>query len=194
MSFNPRTHEECDDTLWIYRTFLQVSIHALTRSATSKGFCKGIIFDLFQSTHSRGVRPHFCDWFCRHIAVSIHALTRSATYSLSLIETVKGCFNPRTHEECDDNILVESYFSLFQSTHSRGVRPIHIMRIWDHNMFQSTHSRGVRLPLFSRLYLSIQFQSTHSRGVRPHIFFLFYFQIFRTRFSRIFLKNIKSKR
>ena len=38
-------------------------------------------------------------------------------------DRVKHCFNPRTHEECDfpDGRRVE-YDSMFQSTHSRGVR------------------------------------------------------------------------
>ncbi len=59
--FNPRTHEECDLGCWISK-----SGHFV-----------------FQSTHSRGVRPHhqFMDEELERI--SIHALTRSATSSLS---------------------------------------------------------------------------------------------------------------
>ena len=34
ISFNPRTHEECDITLFVLKSNLNVSIHALTRSAT----------------------------------------------------------------------------------------------------------------------------------------------------------------
>ena len=149
------------------------------------------------------------------------------------------CFNPRTHEECDDiPVHVLTTLDKFQSTHSRGVRhPVqvasgHVVGVSIHALTRSatvfswmienkycvsihaltrsatvTYEKnnqfhGVSIHALTRSatmpwHISMQpslFQSTHSRGVRPHIFFLFYFQIFRTRFSRIFLKNIKSKR
>ena len=75
--FNPRTHEECDRLFLMAASWMTVSIHALTRSATSA--LDGIgISSKFQSTHSRGVRH----------------LLRSFVVVLT-------CFNPRTHEECD---------------------------------------------------------------------------------------------
>ena len=102
---------------------IDISIHALTRSAT-------ILQERFRKT----------------FRISIHALTRSATgrFLLSLVlirdfnpRTHEECdtkatddlenkfdFNPRTHEECDDAsfaTLVKAFG--FQSTHSRGVRP-----------------------------------------------------------------------
>ena len=55
-----------------------VSIHALTRSATSMD---NVIY---------------FDW-----PVSIHALTRSATNQMTQPILFFPCFNPRTHEECD---------------------------------------------------------------------------------------------
>ena len=77
-----------------------VSIHALTRSATSS-LSIYLTYFKFQSTHSRGVRLCLAP-SCRSIRVSIHALTRSATqrYKQCLI---MPSFNPRTHEECDQN-------------------------------------------------------------------------------------------
>ncbi len=55
-------------------------------------------------------------------------------------------FNPRTHVECDCAPL---FFYLivykFQSTHSRGVRPLDDDDLQPSLLFQSTHSRGVRL-------------------------------------------------
>ena len=99
-------------------------------------------------------------------------------------------FNPRTHEECDNcNHHFINTFSLFQSTHSRGVRLEWIppnMLAYHFNprtheecdksstgrfillvRFQSTHSRGVRLSKFAHVTQTMQrFQSTHSRGVR----------------------------
>ena len=114
-------------------------------------------------------------------------------------------------------VKIQHTIVMFQSTHSRGVRRTMERGEWGkgevsiHALTRSATSRlGGCLPVLvvsihaltrsatnygTVLYMSYEeFQSTHSRGVRPHIFFLFYFQIFRTRFSRIFLKNIKSKR
>ena len=56
VSFNPRTHEECDDGSFAPTVGItEVSIHALTRSATVKALLKCPAC-MFQSTHSRGVR------------------------------------------------------------------------------------------------------------------------------------------
>ncbi len=55
LHFNPRTHEECDFATAIQGDNDPISIHALTRSATLPPIV-GPAHDLFQSTHSRGVR------------------------------------------------------------------------------------------------------------------------------------------
>ena len=127
---------------------------------------------MFQSTHSRGVRQSGYSALSCFTAVSIHALTRSATSRKKVVAMT---------------------FTMFQSTHSRGVRQSSISTESDISCFNPrTHEECDSQK--EQNTSCIVFQSTHSRGVRPHIFFLFYFQIFRTRFSRIFLKNIKSKR
>ena len=59
--------------------FASVSIHALTRSATLSIMKDLYYFILFQSTHSRGVR-----------------------LSVKAARDKPKCFNPRTHEECDN--------------------------------------------------------------------------------------------
>ena len=99
--FNPRTHEECDLISNVYR---QVPIS-------------------FQSTHSRGVRQGYLQYYSQTWPISIHALTRSATsYLIYLIHRQKH-FNPRTHEECDcRRCFLCPRRGRFQSTHSRGVR------------------------------------------------------------------------
>ena len=123
--------------------FPNVSIHALTKSATSKNFrfpgkerfnprtheeCD--IFWLlitgynrsFQSTHSRRVRHEQQLATCKQTNVSIHALTKSATQLHLQKANVMG-FNPRTHEECDSASEPNASPRLeFQSTHSRRVR------------------------------------------------------------------------
>ena len=128
----------------IHRGNTKVSIHALTRSATS-----GVFIQIF-TYRSFNPRTHEeCDKHQRKLQekqqVSIHALTRSATLLRLLV-----------------------WFSrhLFQSTHSRGVRQCFSRNEKVFEMFQSTHSRGVR-PVANQLSeMLTMFQSTHSRGVR----------------------------
>ena len=101
--FNPRTHEECDNT------FLSIGEPKCYFNPRTHEECDGIgkgtlpTHAKFQSTHSRGVRhlnlPHYKDWYI----ISIHALTRSATLQNTQTGTDKIYFNPRTHEECDLN-------------------------------------------------------------------------------------------
>ena len=55
---------------------------------------------------------------------------------------------------------------MFQSTHSRGVRPAFTATPIVVAKFQSTHSRGVRPGADSDRRVFLEFQSTHSRGVR----------------------------
>ena len=90
---------------------------------------------------------------------------------------------------------------MFQSTHSRGVRPTVAFPV-DHTPlgFQSTHSRGVRLskilfrvgirvsihaltrsatnPKETQPLYYVGFQSTHSRGVRPITVHQFHLGVF----------------
>ena len=76
-------------------------------------------------------------------------------------------FNPRTHEECDpETVCIVAHSIPFQSTHSRGVRPIicEVTRV-GYNFNPRTHEEcDVRLVIGLRV--SLIFQSTHSRGVR----------------------------
>ncbi len=101
-----------------------ISIHALTRSATITLAMIKYLASRFQSTHSQGVRlsqkcittstirgfqsthsqgvrrrKEAMQQIGRHI--SIHALTRSATLYANgrCLDTIY--FNPRTHKECD---------------------------------------------------------------------------------------------
>ena len=102
--FNPRTHEECDANCDHTFDKSNISIHALTRSAT--------------------IPPFFESW-C--FPISIHALTRSATRPDLSRYTLRCDFNPRTHEECDKLFL--SAFRLLEIsihalTRSATRRPI----------------------------------------------------------------------
>jgi len=144
---------------------------------------------MFQSTHSRGVRPmfkltvplvltvsihalagsatQFLVFPCINLYVSIHALAGSATRTFkSFTEYVYG-FNPRTRGECDPEVHVISTFSdRFQSTHSRGVRPI----CWRPSRSISSFNPRTRGECDKKYHMigtqQRRFQSTHSRGVR----------------------------
>ena len=134
--------------------------------------CHRVVSKMFQSTHSRGVRQVMILGTIQY-RVSIHALTRSATRLFS---------SYRTEDQVSIHALTRSA-TICQFT---GLK--------DKNGFNPRTHEECDGQIDKFYDYKFGFQSTHSRGVRPHIFFLFYFQIFRTRFSRIFLKNIKSKR
>ena len=78
----------------------KVSIHALTRSATAEYQSSGIIA-MFQSTHSRGVRLDMPNDLQQSVA-SFNPRTHEEC-DMRPFGTFSGrkCFNPRTHEECD---------------------------------------------------------------------------------------------
>ena len=56
--------------------------------------------------------------------VSIHAPTKGATKSRCPLFSNYVCFNPRTHEGCDEQVKRYKEAGLFQSTHPRRVRPL----------------------------------------------------------------------
>ena len=122
-----------------------ISIHALTRSATTVN--KG-------STILR--------------YISIHALTRSATWRRFSWYARIAYFNPRTHEECDEQrdglLLLRIGISIHALT--RSATSFDYRNAVASIPFQSTHSRGVRPVVFLNEKGISQFQSTHSRGVR----------------------------
>ena len=121
--FNPRTHKECD----------------LARVSHLLGT------DLFQSTHSQGVRRKPTNTRLSKLKISIHALTRSATDRQRADQSADHYFNPRTHKECDANVKARKLKiskNFNPRTHKEcdwppACRPI------SGSLFQSTHSQGV---------------------------------------------------
>ena len=105
--FNPRTHEECD--------FAKLSSARLLQ--------------IFQSTHSRGVRLRF-----DVPAVRVHKFQSTHSRGVRRLATCQHeanlNFNPRTHEECDKaGVDFKIKKQQFQSTHSRGVRRAWIIKL-----------------------------------------------------------------
>ena len=78
-----------------------VSIHAPTRGATDID-ADQLYQAMFQSTHPRGVRQSKRTSQHIIIEVSIHAPTRGATSISMRLPPRRHCFNPRTHEGCDN--------------------------------------------------------------------------------------------
>ena len=78
--FNPRTHKECDPAgISAVAKTMGISIHALTKSATS---CNWLFLGRLPYFNPRTHKE--CDvcnrfWFFHHLQISIHALTKSAT-------------------------------------------------------------------------------------------------------------------
>ena len=149
--FNPRTREGCDYSPRFVSHFGRIiSIHAPARGATPISY--------FNSSTA---------------SISIHAPARGATSDRVQRaraprdfnpRTREGCdvsclkvckisikyFNPRTREGCDTNASgVATFKTQFQSTHPRGVRPLHFVFTQFSQLFQSTHPRGVRLMFLS---------------------------------------------
>ena len=80
----------------------------------------------FQSTHPRGVRRDGQPPDCRCGDVSIHAPAWGATEIPEGVRIQAECFNPRTRVGCDERKRESSPADeMFQSTHPRGVRPVH---------------------------------------------------------------------
>ena len=168
--FNPRTHEECDD-----------------RPALEK-----LIRDVFQSTHSRGVR--LADHCLRRIAViiSIHALTRSATEQHFALDhnwsiSIHALTRSATGRYGDTAMILQiSIHALTRSaTEKLGKRHENIL-ISIHALTRSA-TKSVRFVVTSTSISihaltrsatkktcksppCVRFQSTHSRGVRQSTF------------------------
>ena len=99
IGFNPRTHEECDGKRRTEPGVEHVSIHALTKSATSRPECRSLT-ERFQSTHSRRVRRRIPGRLpVGGMFQSTHS--RRVRLIINQLIYVDMSFNPRTHEECD---------------------------------------------------------------------------------------------
>ena len=204
----------------LFSSRVDISIHAPTWGATNDRTTLGN-YKVFQSTHPRGVRLdsakeevtvqsisiHAPTWGAtryisvrvKSVKISIHAPTWGATCISSTTDESNPDFNPRTHVGCDlRDFLSTSIWTIFQSTHPRGVRPNTKAVVRASSEFQSTHPRGVRpAPTIPRVQSStisihaptwgatpnnkyflcdLRFQSTHPRGVRQSIKQFFRFQ------------------
>ena len=103
----------------------KISIHALTGSATPFLMWHLVVRNI--SIHAlTGSATQALVFFSAVIFISIHALTGSATVRYLRTNKHRKHFNPRTHGECDTltNTTGLTPYKTFQSTHSRGVRPI----------------------------------------------------------------------
>ena len=100
LNFNPRTHKECDTLGQYYLAAEQLFQSTHSQGVRWKIRVDSINHQRFQSTHSQGVRYIPCLSMFSLRFISIHALTRSAMGS----KLIKGLRN------------------VFQSTHSQGVR------------------------------------------------------------------------
>ena len=152
--FNPRTHKECDEETNIINRNVTISIHALTRSATSgipSVRSEGSISihtpltgcDVarnpvtvesvrFQSAHLQGMRRYYWRVNITIWVISIHAPTRSATYIKSL----------------------SNNYTKFQSTHLQGMRQVRLESVRfniDISIHVPTRSATISQKIITRL-------------------------------------------
>ena len=148
-------------------SFITISIHALTRSATrgdrtrlSRLFyfnprtheeCDERVsvtatLQAFQSTHSRGVRRAVSVVIVGTTKISIHALTRSATWN-------GNCY------------IFTSNISIHALTRSATLRDLTLQLLSSYFNPRTHEECDDTVPDVG--YVLTKFQSTHSRGVRP---------------------------
>ena len=168
-----------------------ISIHALTRSATYYRGRHVPKAELFQSTHSRGVRPFLMSFFVSRVCYfnpRTHeecdkGPTRQTKERKNFNpRTHEDCdkhvdgrvggslnFNPRTHEECDADIYGSSNRLKVISIHAltRSATIISPLETYTKNNFNPRTHEECDPVLLTSNAIFLSFQSTHSRGVRP---------------------------
>ena len=193
VGFNPRTRVGCDGKGAgpTVRNNQFQSTHP--RGVRQVGAPSDVAVTGFQSTHPRGVRLAAGIAQGRLRAVSIHAPAWGATSGGTLRRGSNGVsihapawgatcpqdahspqqegFNPRTRVGCDSRATGNFRRSwTFQSTHPRGVRPVHGSGRLDDG-FVSIHAPAWgATPAPPTWYRQTSFQSTHPRGVRRNYF------------------------
>ncbi len=168
LHFNPRTHEECDSYKPSLQYFAYISIHALTRSATRQNVILPLSCGI--SIHALTRSATGQDFFRkRHAYISIHALTRSAT-SMNNLKRIPFLISIHalTRSATPTMLYRHSCISLFQSTHSRGVRRViaNLTKLKKHFNPRTHEECDIDDGDYTRA--DIEFQSTHSRGVRRY--------------------------
>ena len=169
-----------------------ISIHAPTWGATLADFLTSSSPFRFQSTHPRGVRRSTSTERNTLQDISIHAPTWGATrHAESLAPRYVISIHAPTWGATYRRAKTGRLYSVFQSTHPRGVRQppqvdetllfyfnprthvgcdsIACHRFQRACNFNPRTHVGCDLECFTPLHMVIRFQSTHPRGVRLHL-------------------------
>ena len=164
-----------------------VSIHAPTKGATPVSRLVGF-YCMFQSTHPRRVRRGWVQDNACAIHVSIHAPTKGATLRVptsdptrkfqsthprrvrllyTYIDRLPLCFNPRTHEGCDNGRLHDAC-NISVSIHAptKGATPCTMPTTSRWGSFNPRTHEGCDVDGFRMTPAESMFQSTHPRRVR----------------------------
>ena len=122
--FNPHTHEGCDTLKLHVNSVMTVSIHTPT---------KGVTLTV------RYVIPPYI--------VSIHTPTKGVTFSFIQVQPSISCFNPHTHEGCDDERHANGIFTIDVSIHTptKGVTQIQRSKSTTTTVSIHTPTKGVTL-------------------------------------------------
>ena len=141
---------------------MEVSIHALTRRATERAESQHVVLPV--SIHALTRRATVATaQFSNKQNVSIHALTRRATFPYTFTQINQTVSIHALTRRATEQTRVPKEQRKFQSTPSRGGRPMPKRGGDDISWFQSTPSRG------GRLYsLSLHASKRYSFNPRPH--------------------------
>ena len=189
LSFNPRTHEECDEPGSTFVTSFPCFNPRTHEECDHDIFRTKVIISSFNPRTHEECDPHTGRnlW---NSSISFNPRTHEECDFASVpVQKLCNCFNPRTHEECDCLFRPkQTLLHKFQSTHSRGVR--HPARLSGlvyipgfnprtHEECDTLSNGDTTVEIVSihaltrsatkndRSYFSyLMFQSTHSRGVR----------------------------
>ena len=184
-SFNPHTHEGCDNKGLVHFDVWHVSIHTPTKGVTAN-MTDDDEPKQFQSTHPRRVwlvivlvislttcfNPHTHEG-CDQIQPFLYCLCskfqsthpRRVWRSYKTGQNIYCCFNPHTHEGCDNAYLTFalSVNSFNPHTHE-GCDALLTKRVGSNGVSIHTPTKGVTECLIMMVN-STKFQSTHPRRV-----------------------------
>ena len=122
INFNSRTHVECDSEGTHKTTPVNISTHALTWSATDGNNREIPVTDFNSRTH---VECDICENLPQFAELDFNSRTHVECDVVQFDILLKiANFNSRTHVECDCTAQsLAQRPTVFQLTHSRGVRP-----------------------------------------------------------------------
>ena len=162
--FNPHTHEGCD-TPWVEsESFWTVSIHTPTKGVTNSQRNCVCIPIVSIHTPTKGVTHYYCYSWYHNCCFNPHTHEGCDNIFLGFLQSNRG-FNPHTHEGCDGKDVVITDASVVSiHTPTKGVTYDDIRKYIARLSFNPHTHEGCDPTLLFEVGKS-GFQSTHPRRV-----------------------------